>query len=129
MSPQLIASYRHESSGHPAPLPLSVEDARGMLTRVGTVMTYHGRDVLVGGRGQGSSDDDESVRSDDGWTEDAELDDAPPSTQPRPLEWRLPSLPPRNASDGGSASSMEQYICFVYRDFAVSSLGCFRILY
>lgn len=48
-------------------------------------------------------------------------EDAPSSTQPRTAPWVFSEPPPISPTSIGREWSMEQYICFVYRNDPVSS--------
>lgn len=46
-------------------------------------------------------------------------DDVPPSTQPRPPNWGVPSITDIRPATPVDEPSMEQFICFVFRGNAV----------
>lgn len=129
MCPQLISSYRRV----PTPpilsdtIPLALDPlARRPGSRILFDMDTLGNMPPVG-VGTNDSPDTDHAGDDDSLTsilfdESAFSDDedAPPSTQPRPADWRvLPFLGRTSPSDPGDFA-MEQYMCFVYRGEAVS---------
>ncbi|PIL23947.1 hypothetical protein GSI_13698 [Ganoderma sinense ZZ0214-1] len=121
MSPQFISSFYRRSPSPPTSPGriLSVEDARSLLARTGSVLTYHGQEIDY------DVEDDppffyhdyvdrvlETSSASDG-------DEAPPSTQPRPDNWRIPP-----GSEGSEVIdtpdwAMEHFICLRYRSNAI----------
>ena len=55
-------------------------------------------------------------------------EDAPPSTQLRPAQWVFPETSAVSPTPIAREWSMEQYICFVYRDNSVSTRSPVHVL-
>lgn len=111
MSPMFISSLRHTSTPPIPAIPLTAEDARRLVVEASGITSYIPLELR---RGMAAGFQTPSPIE----TMDSSDDDAPSDAQPRPARWTFPETPPISPAPG----PMEQYICFVYRDDAVSHL-------
>lgn len=94
--------------------------------RFGTLMTYNGQSLGQQGFAAGASSDGNSTAVD---LPSEDEEPFPPSTQPRPSDWRMPSLSTVEDPPGINDLSLEQFLCVKYRDrtvrFCLRSLGSY----
>lgn len=132
MSPQLIFSLCSRPSSDRAATPQD-ERSGPLRTAVGSNNVTDEHDPVISSTS--ATHDERSDEEDRSYVLDNPFelsdDEAPPSTQPRPVPWNIPPYveADRSASRRMEAPRMEHYICFVYGHTPVriklSQLSCF----
>lgn len=121
MPPQSPPPLQRQNPQPSLPTPsITGDGARTLVVCTGTTITYHSCNEILSypfdPLASPHQDDEDSFPWDD--TSDASNDSnerAPLSTQPRPLEWDIPSHSSPATSRDNDDCAMEQFLCFVHR--------------
>ncbi|KAI1786381.1 hypothetical protein LXA43DRAFT_1065155 [Ganoderma leucocontextum] len=113
MSPVFISAMRRPPTPAHFDTPGSVDAARALLQRVGGVTSYVSDGIHSDDSDRGDSPPPlESIY-------DVDEEEPPPSTQPRSVEREFATIYPSLEDNSRREWTMEQFICFVYRDNAI----------